>query len=159
MDSIRYYFPRVWKFTRKLSLQGWLNDIISATNYLVQEQHLDSVYAAGFGTGGAMAINAASKCKTLAGVAAVSPPSDFNDWVAEPEDLLNYAREVGVISDPQFPTDLEGWTNELSLMQTIEAAEAMGEKRYFSCMDPMIELFPHLMPECLQMLMDPQIFE
>ena len=72
--------------------------------------------------------NAASKCKTLAGVAAVSPPSDFNDWIAEPEDLLNYAREVGVISDPKFPTDLEGWTNELCLMQTIEAAEAMGEK-------------------------------
>ncbi|MEC7607562.1 MAG: hypothetical protein VX480_03250, partial [Actinomycetota bacterium] len=32
------------------SLQGWLNDIISATNYLVQEQQIDSVYAAGFGT-------------------------------------------------------------------------------------------------------------
>ena len=110
------------------SLQGWLNDIINATNYLVKEQHIDSVYAAGFGTGGAMAINAASKCKTLAGVAAVSPPSDFNDWIAEPEDLLNYARKVGVISDPKFPTDLDGWTNELSQMQTIEAAEAMGEK-------------------------------
>ena len=61
-------------------------------------------------------------------MAAVSPPSDFNDWIAEPEDLLNYARKVGVISDPKFPTDLEDWTNELSLMQTIEAAEAMGEK-------------------------------
>ena len=47
---------------------------------------------------------------------------------AEPEDLLNYARKVGVISDPKFPTDLDGWTIELSQMQTIEAAEAMGEK-------------------------------
>tara|TARA_B100000965_G_scaffold53078_1_gene39633 strand:- start:2044 stop:2838 length:795 start_codon:yes stop_codon:yes gene_type:complete len=110
------------------SLQGWLNDTINAANYLAEEQNIDSVYAAGFGTGGAMAINAASKCEILVGVAAVSPPSDFNDWIAEPEDLLDYARRVGVISDPKFPTDMEGWTNELSQMQTIEAAEVMEKK-------------------------------
>ena len=110
------------------SLQGWLNDTINAANYLAEEQNIDSVYAAGFGTGGAMAINAASKCEILVGVAAVSPPSDFNDWIAEPEDLLDYARRVGVISDPKFPTDMEGWTNELSQIQTIEAAEVMEKK-------------------------------
>ena len=110
------------------SLQGWLNDTINAANYLAEEQHIDSIYAAGFGTGGAMAIHAASKCETLIGVAAVSPPSDFNDWIAEPEDLLDYARRVGVISDPKYPNDLEGWTNELSQMQTTAAAEVMGKK-------------------------------
>ena len=110
------------------SLMGWLNDTINAANYLAKEQHLDSIYAAGFGTGGAMAINAASKCETIAGVAAVSPPSDFNDWITEPADLLDYARKVGVISDPKFPTNLEEWINELSQMQTIEAAEEMEKK-------------------------------
>ncbi|MBT94558.1 MAG: hypothetical protein CL431_01140 [Acidimicrobiaceae bacterium] len=110
------------------SLQGWLNDVINATEYLLREEQINVAYAAGFGTGGAMAINAASRCDALVGVAAVSPPSDFNDWIDEPEDLLRYARRAGVIRDPQYPKDIELWANELSRIQTVSAAEAMEGK-------------------------------
>ena len=89
---------------------------------------MKSVYATGFGTGGAMAINAASRSNLFAGVAAVSPPSDFNDWIAEPQDLLDYARKVGVIRDEQFPQDIEQWARELEQIQTTIAAENMAGK-------------------------------
>ena len=110
------------------SLVGWLNDTINAAEYLVEHEEVKSVYATGFGTGGAMAINAASRSNLFAGVAAVSPPSDFNDWIAEPQDLLDYARKVGVIRDEQFPQDIEQWASELEQIQTTIAAENMGGK-------------------------------
>lgn len=110
------------------SLKGWLNDVINAAEYLLREEQINVAYAAGFGTGGAMAINAASRCDALAGVAAVSPPSDFNDWIDEPEDLLRYARRARVIRDPQYPENVDLWASELSEIQTVKAAEAMEGK-------------------------------
>ncbi len=110
------------------SLRGWLNDIISAVSHLDAIDAIDNVYAAGFGTGGALAINAASSCSELKGVAAISPPSDFNDWVQEPEDLINYARKVGVIKDDSYPQNIDKWIQELSGIKTIEAANQMSNK-------------------------------
>jgi len=110
------------------SLRGWLNDTINAVHHLNQINEVETVYAVGFGTGGALAINAASTCEELKGVAAVSPPSDFNDWIKEPKDLLSYARKVGVISDSNYPENENEWIQELSEIQTIESAGAMEEK-------------------------------
>ncbi|MEC7844507.1 MAG: alpha/beta fold hydrolase [Actinomycetota bacterium] len=110
------------------SLQGWLNDTISAARHLSKIDSVETVYAVGFGTGGALAINAAALCEEISGVAAVSPPSDFNDWIEEPKDLLNYARKVGVITGDDYPENLDEWMQELSEIQTIESAGAMQGK-------------------------------
>lgn len=110
------------------SLRGWLNDTINAARHLSQINKVETVYAVGFGTGGALAINAAALCEEISGVAAVSPPSDFNDWIKEPKDLLNYARKVGVITDSDFPENSDEWIQELSEIQTIESAGAMKGK-------------------------------
>ena len=110
------------------SLRGWLNDTINAVQYLSNIKNVDTVYAVGFGTGGALAINAACLCDELTGVAAVSPPSDFNDWVDEPDGLLSYARKVGVISDSNYPKEPDKWKQELSEIQTIDSAGKMQGK-------------------------------
>ena len=105
------------------SLQGWLNDTINAVKELSNNPKVNSIWLAGFGTGGALAITAASQCEEVKGVASISSPSDFNDWIGAPDDLLRYARLVGAISDPDFPGDKESWALELSDIQAVEAAE------------------------------------
>ena len=110
------------------SLLGWLHDTINAVRHLNGLEHIQTVYAAGFGTGGALAINAAAACEELQGVAAISPPADFNDWIDNPEDLIDYARRVGVISDSSYPENLEEWVKDLEEVQTITSAGEMGKK-------------------------------
>ena len=104
------------------SLAGWLSDTHHAVEYLRSVPDVSSVWLAGFGTGGAMAISVAADDADVAGVAAVAPPADFDDWVNDPEGLLGYARRVGAISDPSFPEDEAAWRGELSSIRAVEAA-------------------------------------
>ena len=53
-------------------------------------------------------------------------------------------KKVGVISDPQFPTDLEGWTNELSQCKQLKPPKLWGNTLLVHGSDD--RLFPHLMP-------------
>ncbi|MEM7288719.1 MAG: alpha/beta fold hydrolase [Actinomycetota bacterium] len=109
------------------SLGGWLSDVIHAVEHLHSRDDVSAVWVAGFGTGGALAIAAAARTDLVKGVAAVSPPADFNDWINEPEGLLEYARKVGAISNPEFPDDVEAWTAELSEISANNAASKIDE--------------------------------
>lgn len=104
------------------SLGGWLNDVLHAVEHLRSRDDVNDVWVAGFGTGGALAIAAAARTDTIRGVAAVSPPADFNDWINEPDGLLAYARKVGAIKDPAFPADVDAWKAELSAISANKAA-------------------------------------
>ena len=86
-------------------MQGWLDDTINAAKDLKNNPQVNSVWLAGFGTGGALAITAASLSEEISGVAAISAPSDFRDWAQNPDQLLQYSRTVGAISDPDFPQE------------------------------------------------------
>jgi pimeloyl-ACP methyl ester carboxylesterase len=110
------------------SLAGWLRDTLNAAQELRSRVDVTSVWVAGFGTGGAMAISAAAADPDIAGVAAVGPPADFDDWVRDPEGLLGYARRVGAIGSPGFPADEAAWQAELASIRAVEAAGAMGER-------------------------------
>lgn len=107
------------------SLGGWLADTRQAVAHLGSLPEVTSVWVAGFGTGGAMAISAAAGDPDIAGVAAVAPPADFDDWVKEPDGLLGYARHVGAISTPGFPEDESAWKAELASIRAVEAAAEM----------------------------------
>lgn len=110
------------------SLGGWLNDIHSAVAHLGQRDDVRGVWVAGYGTGGALAVVAGSENEEIRGVAAIAPPADFDDWVADPEGLLAYARNVGAIRDPEFPPDIEAWNAELSDIRATTAASKLGER-------------------------------
>ena len=110
------------------SLDGWLADIVNAVHHLASVDGVTSVYVAGFGTGGALGIVAAAADDLVGGVAAVSPPADFDDWREDPDGLIAYARSVGAISDPDFPPDVEEWSAALSEIKPVEAAGQMADR-------------------------------
>lgn len=112
------------------SLAGWLADIVHAAQHLGSLDDVNSVYLAGFGTGGALAIVAAAEHEEIRGVAAVSPPADFDDWHSDPEGLIAYARSVEAISDPDFPTDVDAWQRELAEIKPVEAAARMADRPF-----------------------------
>lgn len=110
------------------SLDGWRRDLSGAVDFLASETDCDGIWLIGFGTGGALAVVVASGDARVKGVAAVAAPADFEDWARNPRKLLVWAREVGVIRDPDFPGRFDRWAGELRAVRAVEAAESLGDR-------------------------------
>ena len=101
------------------SLGGWLDDLRAAVDHLQSAERVRGVWLAGFGTGGALAICAAAADPSIRGVVTLGAPADFDDWASHPRRLLQHAREVGMISEPGFPTDMDAWSRELKDLRAV----------------------------------------
>jgi putative redox protein len=106
------------------SLGGWLDDLHAAVTHLQTTEQVRGVWLVGFGTGGALAICAAAADPSVQGVATLGAPADFDDWASHPKRLLQHAREVGMISEPGFPPDMDTWSRELKDLRAV----AMGAR-------------------------------
>ena len=110
------------------SLLGWRRDLQGAVGYLSSETDCDGIWLVGFGTGGALAVVVAAADERVRGVAAVAAPADFEDWARNPRKLLVWAREVGVVRDPSFPSRLDRWSAEIRAVRAVRAAERLHNK-------------------------------
>ena len=110
------------------SLDGWRRDLVGAVDFLTSEVNCDGIWLIGFGTGGGLAVVVASRDERVRGVAAVAAPADFEDWARNPRKLLVWAREVGVIRDPEFPQRFDRWAAEIRAVRAVEAAESLGDR-------------------------------
>lgn len=110
------------------SLNGWLRDLNGAVTHLRQSAPVDAVFLLGFGTGGALAIEAAAANPKIAGVAAVGAPADFADWARNPRKLLVLAREIGIISNPSFPASFDTWSEGLRAVRAADAASRLAPR-------------------------------
>lgn len=110
------------------SLAGWLRDLQGAVAYLRATADVDSVYLLGFGTGGAIAIEAAAADPDIRGVAAVAAPADFDDWARNPRKLLVVARDLGLVRDKGFPDRLDDWIAEFGTIRAVEAAARLNDR-------------------------------
>lgn len=106
------------------SLDGWRSDLQTALKYLRTVEGVDdSIWIMGFGTGGALAIDAAAVDGNVTGLVSVAAPADFQDWASRPRELLSHARRCGAISDNDFPNDFGRWAKELQGLSTVRNAE------------------------------------
>ena len=105
------------------SLRGWREDLLAALGHLRAREGVEGVWLMGFGTGGALVVDAAAKDGDVRGVVAVAAPADFHDWASRPRELLAHARRCGAISDDDFPTDFGAWSKELERASTVRRAE------------------------------------
>lgn len=110
------------------SLNGWLRDLNGAVTYLCDTAGVDAVYVIGFGTGGALAIEAGAANPKIRGVAAVATPADFEDWARSPRKLLVLAREMGVVRDSSFPASFETWAEGLRSVRAADAASRLAPR-------------------------------
>jgi putative redox protein len=104
------------------SVGGWLTDLRTAIDHLLEVEGVEGVWLAGFSTGGTLAICAAAEDERVSGVATLAAPSDFDEWADDPDRFLAYAREVGVIRSPDFPPDKATWARELRETRASSAA-------------------------------------
>lgn len=104
------------------STSAWLADVHAAIEHLRSAHDTAGIWLAGFGTGGSLAICAAAADEEIRGVAAFSAPADFSDWAADPTHLSTHAKQIGAISDDEFPTDLEAWAKEFEEVSATDAA-------------------------------------
>lgn len=101
------------------SLGGWLADLRAAVSHLLDHEGVGGVWLMGASTGGSLAICAAGADDRVRGVAALSARADFDDWAAHPRRFLDHAREIGVIRDPRFPSDVDAWARELRAVRPV----------------------------------------
>src|SRR5690606_30122701 len=110
------------------SLQGWLDDLLAAVDWLYTDDTVSGVWVAGFGTGGAVAVCAAARDPRIRGVATLGAPADFDDWASHPRRLLEYSKEVGLIRDPDFPPSFSAWARELRDLRAVAHAPAVAPR-------------------------------
>ena len=111
------------------SLGGWLRDLRGAIGHLRAAVPCDGVWLIGFGTGGALAIEAAASDPTIKGVAAFAAPADFDDWARNPRKLLVLARDIGIVRDETFPASFDDWSGELKSFKAADAAERLAPRQ------------------------------
>lgn len=112
----------------QFSLAGWLDDIAAAVAYIDSAVRPLGTWLAGFGTGGSLAVCAAAANTRIQGVAALGAPGDFDDWASHPRRLLEHGREVGVITDPDFPPSLDAWSRELRAIRAVACVAAYAPR-------------------------------
>lgn len=101
------------------SLLGWRDDLLAAAEHLRNVEGVRGVWAAGYGTGGSMAINAAAIDKEIRGVACLGAPADFDDWANHPRRLLQHARDTGIIHSNSYPPNFEAWAKEIREVRAV----------------------------------------
>ena len=110
------------------ALKGWQDDIRAGVEHL-HSLGVSSVWLAGFGSGGSLAICEGARNPRVRGVAALGAQADFDDWARDPRRLLIHARSVQVIKDPAFPESFDAWANELKEVRPLEAADQLAPRR------------------------------
>lgn len=110
------------------SLKGWLDDVSAGVDHL-RSLGVSSVWLAGYGSGGSLAICEGARNPHVRGVAAMGAQADYDDWAKNPRRLLIHARQVQVIKDPEFPASFDAWANEIKEVRPLEAAEELAPRR------------------------------
>jgi pimeloyl-ACP methyl ester carboxylesterase len=110
------------------SLQGWVDDLRSAIDYIVAETSPSDVVLIGANTGGSIAICVAADDPRVSGAALLSPRADFDDWADQPRRFLEHARDIGAITTPGFPVSFEEWSRAFRRFRPIECARRFAPR-------------------------------
>jgi putative redox protein len=114
--------------TGDFSLQGWVDDLRTAIDYVVSETSPSSVVLIGTNTGGSIAICVAADDPRVRAAALLSPRADFDDWADNPRRFLDHARDIGAITMPGFPASFDEWSRAFRRFRPIEAARRFAPR-------------------------------
>lgn len=112
----------------EFSLQGWIDDLGVAIDWLTATRDVDHVGVAGFSAGGGVALCRAAKDKRVRSIAGFAVPATFDAWAQDPRKFLDRCREVGVVRTKAFPEDLNAWAAEFVDNSPRKAISMMGRR-------------------------------
>lgn len=110
------------------SMQGWVDDLRSAIDHLVETVSPNGVWLVGTNTGAALALCVAADDPRVRGCALLGARADFDDWASQPRRFLEHAREIGAIRTPGFPKNFDEWSRELRRFRPIDAARRFAPR-------------------------------
>jgi fermentation-respiration switch protein FrsA (DUF1100 family) len=58
----------------------------------------------------------------------LSPRADFDDWAEHPRRFLEHAREIGAISNRQFPASVDEWAREFRRFRPVASARRFAPR-------------------------------
>ncbi len=94
---------------------GWSRDLHRALTLLSGNEGVDTsrLYLIGFSGGAAASIHMAARDERVAAVVSCASPARFDELVNGPalNDCLMRWREIGIIRNPMFPSDLDAWVS------------------------------------------------
>ncbi len=113
------------------SIQGWVEDVASAVEYLSQHSEVEGVWLAGFGIGGALGAKVAQDDQRVRGVACLGTPVDLAHWDFSVTGVLEYARTLGIISPNGYPKtqhELDLWSQAAKELRVDRCAVAIAPR-------------------------------
>jgi uncharacterized protein len=127
--GLTFNFRGTGASTGDFSLQGWVDDLRNAIDYVVAETSSASVVLVGTNTGGSIAICVAADDPRVRAAALLSPRADFDDWAEHPRRFLEHAREIGAITTAGFPTSFDEWSRAFRRFRPIDAARRFAPRQ------------------------------
>ena len=100
---------------------GWRRDLVAAVAFVRPE--VSSVFVAGFGIGGALALRVAADDTDIGGVAVLGTPSDLGAGADDVDGLAAVAEESGYAMPD--PSQRAGWAADLRAIDPLGAAAAI----------------------------------
>ena len=120
--ALAFSFQGAGRSPGPFSPRGWWRDLEAAVALLRAET--PSVFVAGFGLGGALALRVAADDPEVGGAAALGAPADLNAAAADPASLAGCAAASGYRM-PAEPVDLERWAADVRAIDPVAAAAAV----------------------------------
>jgi putative redox protein len=110
-------------------MRGWFDDLSALVDHGASIGRGGVVWLVGFGTGGALALCVAAEDTRVRGVACFGSPSTFSDWANDVPGMVDYARRVGAIRTPGYPSDQRAWAEAFTELRPDAAAGALTSRR------------------------------
>lgn len=126
--AMTFNFRGTGTSTGDFSLQGWVDDLRSAIDFLVGETGPTQLVLVGMNTGGSIAICVAADDPRVRAAALLGPRADFDDWAQHPRRFLEHAREIGAVSTPGFPPSFEDWSRAFRRFRPIDSARRFAPR-------------------------------
>ena len=108
------------------SLDGWMEDLSSIVESTSSPAPGAAVWIVGSGFGGALGICLAATETRVSGVAALAAPATFSDWMSDPEEALEFAKEMGVMAGQSSTVDPAAWARPFAEIDPLECAGRLG---------------------------------
>ena len=126
--AFTFTFRGCGRSTGDFSLQGWMDDLRNAVDYLVATTGVTKVALLGTNTGGSLAICEAADDPRVFAAGLMSPRADFDDWSDHPRRFLEHARQIGAVRTPGFPASLDEWSRAFRRFRPDAAARRFAPR-------------------------------
>jgi len=130
---------------------GWAEDLKAVINWLEKEYAIRGIVLVGFSGGGAVAIYHTAQDFRVNALVSVSSPANFSALGVDkiPELLLKNFKEIGIIRQPDFPSDLSRWLKEFEEIAPIKWIDKVSPRPLLIIHGEKDELVPKAQAEML----------